>query len=453
MIGIMLVLMGVAMPLLLNVHKLGVYDTLFQALRGGEKVLVVYAALKLVLLNSLRCIPHYLGAFFIGESLEPGLGKRWRQFMRLLAICAIIPLVYFLIERIYGIHYDFGVPAFMLVALLLMLERTDFSSIDIGKKTIMVVLLITSMQFLDVMPMLARLPFGRGEASIDIKLASQLLDADEALQFIATLLFALLFLGSVLMLKLITDEKRLRQLSGKNQRMEREMAERRIDALERRTLMEMRNLVHDLKSPLTAANALISVVRLSLPGESRDQEYLSQAESSLLHMSAMISEILYEDHKSPVTTEHIAGVLLAQLSVEDNVVKLRLDNRAPGVRVEVNEIRFVRALANLVENAKNALRGDDGHITLAISQIVARGEGDGQPRVRFEVRDNGLGIDRRMMNRIWDTGYSGTASSGLGLSFVQQVVRQNNGQIGIESQEGVGTTVRITLPESGDCDE
>lgn len=157
-IGVALVLLGLVMPLLVNVDNLGVYSTLFMALERQDTVLVLYAAIRLVALNTLRCIPHYLGAFFIGESINTGKGIQFRQGVKVVLILAIIPLVYRAIEGLYGIHYDFGAPAILLIFMIVMLEKADFTTINVAKKALMVVLLISSMQFLDVMPGLSRFP-------------------------------------------------------------------------------------------------------------------------------------------------------------------------------------------------------------------------------------------------------------------------------------------------------
>ncbi len=448
-IGVALVLLGLVMPLLVNVDNLGVYSTLFMALERQDTVLVLYAAIRLVALNTLRCIPHYLGAFFIGESINTGKGIQFRQGVKVVLILAIIPLVYRAIEGLYGIHYDFGAPAILLIFMIVMLEKADFTTINVAKKALMVVLLISSMQFLDVMPGLSRFPFGRGEASNDIKMAASLLDAEEALQFTGVLLFGLLLLGSLLTLKLILDENRLRQYGEQQGYLERERGKERLRALEQRSLLEMRHLVHDLKSPLTAAQALISVVKLDQPEESQNAAYLSTAEYALEHMSAMISEILYEDYARPTDTRHIVDGLLAQLSDPAYGQVLRVDNLAPDAWVEVNEIRLVRALANLVENAKKALPPAGGQVVLQISRV----ERDGQGCVRFLVEDNGCGISQEKMHDIWTQGFSGNGSSGLGLGFVRQVVEQNHGTIHIDSQVGRGTAVSMVFTESGEEDE
>ena len=69
----------------------------------------------------------------------------------------------------------------------------------------------------------------------------------------------------------------------------------------------------------------------------------------------------------------------------------------------------------------------------------------------IEVADTGPGIAVRDQSRIFDRFYRGEAAKpasgfGLGLSIARAVVRHLGGQIDLDSEAGVGTTVRLTFP-------
>jgi signal transduction histidine kinase len=443
-IGVSLVLLSLLMPNLVNVENFQIYEILYQSIATQERVYIIYAALKLVALNAIRCIPHYVGAFFIGESIEMTYKGRPINFLRALLICTIIPIIYFLIGQIYHIRYDFGGPALMLIAMLVMLEKINFNLVNLSKKTLMVILMIISLQLLDVMPDLDNLPFGRGETSTDIKVISHFMEADTYLQFAAMLLFFLLFSGSILMCKLILDENNLRQMNEIKEQNEKMHTEQRLQAMEERTQQELRHLVHDLKTPLTSAQALVSVVKLSCPQNNRELEYLTRVENSMDHMSSMISEVLYENRRSIVTTEHITRALLAQISNAEYAVLVHTCNSVPEIKVEVNEIRFLRALINLIENSYYALEPDRKGDICVLVTLDAESPND----VCFQVKDNGKGIPEEILNSIWEDGFSTRNSHGLGLSFVRQVVEQNHGTIEMTSEVGKGSIATIRIPES-----
>lgn len=450
--GLLLVALGVLMPLFLDVQNFGVYPPLYAAIRSQQKYDVLVSSLRLVTLNSLRGWPHYLGSFFIAESIELAYRGQAVKLFKAAIACAVIPPVYWLIERLHHIRYDFGVPAVMLILVLTVLGRVDFNLVGLGKKSLMVVAFVASLQFFDVMPYLAALPVGRGESSMDIKLVSRFVGADDALQATSTLFFCILFFLGVLLFLLIRDENNLRAMNELQEQNERMRMETRIRALESRTHMEMQHLVHDLKSPLTSIQALVGVLQLKSRRDNRvqDLEYLEKIERSVERLSVMISEILYENQRLPLTTAALMDTVLAQISISEYAPMLRVQNDASEQLVCVNRIRFARALVNIIENAFYAVDPATGAIDLHID--VQRQDSAPQ-RVRFVVTDNGRGIPKEALLTIWERGYSTRNSHGLGLSFVRSVIERSGGSIDIQSEEHKGTTVTVLLPEGEDCHE
>ena len=73
--------------------------------------------------------------------------------------------------------------------------------------------------------------------------------------------------------------------------------------------------------------------------------------------------------------------------------------------------------------------------------------------VRIAVKDQGIGMDRKEVKRIFQKFYrtkkaeeSGEAGSGIGLSIVQQIVEQHGGRIEVTSQPGQGSCFTLALP-------
>lgn len=307
-IGWGLVLLGVLMPALVTVENTGIYRTLMNGIYQGQEIYVLLAALKLVVLNAVRAYPHYMGVFFLVETFR-GMELRRRLLASIAVVGILIPGVYLLINRIYGIRYDFGIPALSMIAMIWVLAKIDFSFVGLMKKGLMVAFFITALQFLDMMPLLWNFPFGRGESSYDIKLVSKFLQADSFLQAMATIFFALFLFMSVLLLLLVVDENNIRRISEQKELNEHMLMETRMRILENRTYMELRHLVHDLKSPLTSMQALVGVVKLSAGrrGDQTEGEYLERIETMIDRMSSMISEILHEEQRSVVTHPGAAG--------------------------------------------------------------------------------------------------------------------------------------------------
>lgn len=448
--GLALLALGIAAPSFLTVENFRVYESIELALDSWEKIYVLMAALQLVCLNTIRAIPHYLGAFFLAEAINGTNEKRWTP-VSMLVIFTTIPGMYFIIEMLYGIHYDLGIPAVSMIVTMLIFSKIRFDFVNSTKKVLMMILMITSIQFLDVMPLLRGLPIGRGESSFDIKMAASFLEADAFLQGMAAI-FAMLFLVMALLLVvLIHDENNIKRISEQKEQSEHALMENQMRVLENRTYMELNHLVHDLKSPLTSMQTLVGVVKLSCEyhGEYRDVDYLEKIEYNIERMSSMISEILYEDRFTETTTQKVIKGVLAQTSASEYAEMIQVDNQVPDVQIEVNVIRFSRALINLLENSFYAVDRKTGVIWLQ----VASAQLDGKPGVCFEVRDNGSGIDRDILERVLVNGFSTRGSNGLGLSFAEKVVTRSGGCMEIQSVPGQGTQVKVFLPACEDAGE
>ncbi|MEG0092386.1 MAG: hypothetical protein RSA20_11230, partial [Oscillospiraceae bacterium] len=228
--------------------------------------------------------------------------------------------------------------------------------------------------------------------------------ADSALNITGCVFFLLLMFVGMLLFLLIRDENNLRAMSALKEKTEKMEMEARIKALENRASMEMRNLVHDLKSPLTSAQALVGVVRLASERDGRNKEvgYLEKVEYSIEKLSGMISEILYENYQSVVTTGEILKSVLAQISISDYSAFVHSDNKVEFKELCVNKIRMVRALINLIENSFYAIEEKHARVDIIVDSKVK----NEISFITFTVKDNGKGIRQEDLETIWHTGYS-----------------------------------------------
>ena len=108
------------------------------------------------------------------------------------------------------------------------------------------------------------------------------------------------------------------------------------------------------------------------------------------------------------------------------------------VYVLSDEGQLRQALVNILRNAVEAMP-DGGPIAIRISPT-------GDDSLLLEIRDSGQGIPAAQMNRLFEpfatTKQGGT---GLGLALVQQVITESGGKVQVESKEGTGTTIMLTL--------
>ena len=219
--------------------------------------------------------------------------------------------------------------------------------------------------------------------------------------------------------------------------MEKMLIEAQLQAAEMRCDREMQSLVHDLKSPLTTIQGLASLT-CSMTEDATVQRYQQRLSDAAERMGRMISEILYADQREEIDMAMFVKRVLSHFSSNEHAEWIQTENECPNCVIDVNPIRMIRAVINVLDNACNAIE-DREH-----AKVVFRCEED-ENHVLLSVFDNGRGISETELEKIWQVGYSGRVSTGLGLAFVKQVVEGHGGTIQIESQENVYTKVTICL--------
>ncbi len=157
------------------------------------------------------------------------------------------------------------------------------------------------------------------------------------------------------------------------------------------------------------------------------------------------------EYSKPVKEDKIVAVswdeviektlpLLKRMKEENNInVTKDLPKDLPAVKGSLWELRQVTV--SILMNAFQA-------VSLSEERNVSiRGYGEGG-YVVLEIADSGVGIDEDKVNSVFDFFYTSRPEGegfGLGLSVVNQIVMKYGGRVGIESSEGRGTTLKISL--------
>ncbi len=134
------------------------------------------------------------------------------------------------------------------------------------------------------------------------------------------------------------------------------------------------------------------------------------------------------------------------LNVVSNEIKYKADvvklyGAMPQVQCLASEINQV--VMNLVVNAAHAIGPERGKIT------IRTGSDSGSDSAWFEVSDTGSGIPAESLARIFDPFYTTKPvgkGTGLGLSLSYGIVQKHHGRIEVQTEVGIGTTFRVTLP-------
>jgi signal transduction histidine kinase len=217
-----------------------------------------------------------------------------------------------------------------------------------------------------------------------------------------------------------------------------------------------RMITHELRQPLGTIRSAIEVVRQSEASSEARDRCIDLIETNSRRMAAMTTRLLTLstlDADSLQTQE----ADLAQL-VEDAAGQLdeMAAHRGVAVRRNVPPIRLVTDAARLelilVNLVSNSIKYSDPAKAERFVEISATVRDED---VILAVRDNGVGIPRDHLNRVFEGFYRahsardselGADGIGLGLAIVAECVRHLGATLTIDSDDGLGTTLSIRLP-------
>jgi two-component system, sensor histidine kinase and response regulator len=211
-------------------------------------------------------------------------------------------------------------------------------------------------------------------------------------------------------------------------------------------------LTHDLRTPLVAADRMLSLISQGIFGEvSCDlQEALGSLTTSNQNMLSMLNTLLdaytYDVGKKVLSfiTFPFADLVAEVLRELEPIARDKGIDLRSNVADEIGEIRgdrleLRRVLANLVGNSLKFT--DTGFIEVRVMSD--------NRQMTIEVEDTGLGIAPEDRDRIFDRFRQGKhlrSGSGLGLYLCQQIVAAHQGSIDLRSQIGRGTVFTVRLP-------
>jgi signal transduction histidine kinase len=214
---------------------------------------------------------------------------------------------------------------------------------------------------------------------------------------------------------------------------------------------------HELRTPLTSINGFAELLSAdeTIPAQAR--EFVSIIANESQRMSRMINTFLsvtqlqrkdkQEVLKIPLRLDEVVRETIASLQPVAKKKRIRLLER-PAHRippVAADKSLITQAVKNLVNNA---IKYSPERTTVTVSTALEA------EAVRVCVEDRGFGIPAEAKERVWDKFYrvvregqeKDEESTGLGLSFVREVVEQHGGRVELDSEEGRGSKFSFTLP-------
>ena len=207
----------------------------------------------------------------------------------------------------------------------------------------------------------------------------------------------------------------------------------------------VQGVAHEIRNPVTTIGGFARRIKKILKRDPEVDKYLN----GILEESERLESLVRQVHE-------YTSVLAATLAMDDIRATLqevvnkfepiaqqqgvslvtKIDESLPLTRMASAQI--MTALSNIVENALEAMP-NGGELVLEAKQRNSQ--------LFIKILDTGHGIRQEYLNSVYDPFFSSkTHGAGLGLAVVYQIVKNHDGEITIQSQEGKGTSVTIQLP-------
>ena len=211
-----------------------------------------------------------------------------------------------------------------------------------------------------------------------------------------------------------------------------------------------RRLAHEIKNPLTPIQLSAERIEHKLKDKLSDEDLIMLKKSTLTivnqvqALKTMVNE--FSEYSRP-TAKNIKAfnlVVLLENIIElyqSTTIKITLNVTNKIILIKADENKIRQVIINLVENAKDGLAKEKNpEIIIDIVEDIKW--------VTFTIKDNGMGISKELMGRIFEPYVTSKATgTGLGLAIVNKIIEEHSGKIDIRRNKNKGTSVSVKLPK------
>ncbi|RSL33664.1 sensor histidine kinase [Salibacterium salarium] len=233
----------------------------------------------------------------------------------------------------------------------------------------------------------------------------------------------------------------------------------RLQELEKLRSELLAGVTHELKTPVTSMTGLIQAVRDDVVTGEEAKEFLDVSLSEANRMKTMVADLLefnsFVAYSIPVSKEHhhintLLNEIFHQWEVTNDEEGLVLKSHLleEDLEAEVDAMRMQQVLVNLLNNAKQALKGD-GTIDVSLYK-------KDKDTIGIDIADNGPGIVEEEKHLIFERFFRGenkkydTHGLGLGLPFSKMIARSMDGDLVLTKSYPGKTIFTLELPVKKD---
>ncbi|MEK4027161.1 transporter substrate-binding domain-containing protein [Pseudobacillus sp. FSL P4-0506] len=205
-------------------------------------------------------------------------------------------------------------------------------------------------------------------------------------------------------------------------------------------------VAHEIRNPLTSMKTFIDLLPKKYEDQSFRQELVKYVPEALKRMNTIVESLLdYARPKHPQKQRLPAAafiqsvVAIIEPTLKKSHVHLKL-MMEPEVEIICDPDQLKQVLLNLLLNALDAMdKVPKKQLTVKIQRMEAMGV--------IQVADTGIGMDQHSVSHIFEPFYTTKPHGvGLGLALCYQWIKENNGDMQVETEKERGTTFTVTLP-------
>ena len=220
------------------------------------------------------------------------------------------------------------------------------------------------------------------------------------------------------------------------------------------------NMSHEIRTPMNAIIGLDSLALRDPDLPPRTREYLEKIGASADHLLGLINDILdmsrIESGRMVLKNEEFS---FSEFIDQINII-ISGQCQEKGLHYECNiadgmsdyycgdDMKLKQVMINILGNAVK-FTGEGGSVTFNVEQLS---ETDGVCKLRFVMKDTGIGIDEEYLPKIFDrfsqedsTNTNKYGGSGLGMAITRNFVAMMNGTVTVDSKKGEGSVFTVTV--------
>lgn len=212
---------------------------------------------------------------------------------------------------------------------------------------------------------------------------------------------------------------------------------------------------HELRTPLTALTGYLSLAQAERTDRSKQNHFIDRAFQAAKRLTDLTEDLLQvarleEDRVSfqlrPLLPAKVVKEVVEDLrpTIEARSLDVRFSAITPRVRVRADRGKLIQVLRNLLDNAIK-YTPTEGRIDVTVKSNLRS--------VAVTIRDTGIGIDARNLQRIFDKFFReyheesvAAGGTGLGLFITKELVERQGGTLTVTGRRNRGTTAIVRFP-------